>query len=101
MTGDLGGVRVGLVELDRHAMVGANWWVGGRGYGCLGWLLVGKDSDAVHGDLPEKPGPGGPQHQPGVSPSRDDDKAMSQQRRKGLDSVTPLMRATTRHADLA
>src|SRR4029450_1816545 len=70
-------------------MVGANWGGGGRGAGCVGWLLVGKDSDAVHGDLPEKPGPGGPQHQPGVSPSRADDKAMSQKRRKGLDWGTP------------
>src|SRR4029450_9619654 len=34
--GHLRGVRVGLVDLDRDAVVGANWWMGGRGHGGLG-----------------------------------------------------------------
>src|SRR5918994_1220985 len=50
--GGLGGVRVGLVDLHRHADVAADR--------CVGWMSVSEDSDAVHEDLPRKAGPVGP-----------------------------------------
>src|ERR687897_2960671 len=44
--GGLGGVRVSLVDLHRHADVAADR--------CVGWVSVSEDSDAVHEDLPPK-----------------------------------------------
>jgi hypothetical protein len=46
--GDLGGVRVGLVDLDRHGQVAADRWRGGPGHARVGSLRVGGNGDAVH-----------------------------------------------------
>src|SRR5215207_196436 len=47
--GGLGGMRVGLVDLHRHADVAADRRVG--------WVSVSEDGDAVHEDLPPKAWP--------------------------------------------
>src|SRR4029453_1951937 len=44
-SGGLGNVRIGVVDLSRHAEVVADWWVGLAGPVGVGWLRVGEDSD--------------------------------------------------------
>ena len=75
--GDLGGVWVGLVDLDRCAAVGADRWLGRRGHGRVGPVTAGEVGDAVHGDLREHRGPLGPHEQRAAAPSRDSDDPMS------------------------
>jgi hypothetical protein len=83
--GDLGGVRVGLVDLDRCPAVGADRWRGRVGHGRVGPVTAGEVGDAGHGVLREHCGPLGPHEQHAEAPSRDGDSHMSRQQRTRLD----------------
>jgi hypothetical protein len=85
--GDLGSVRVGLVDLNWCAAVRADRWLGRRGHGRIGPVTAGEVSDAVHGVLREHCGPLGPHEQHAATPSRDGDGHMSRQQRIRLDRV--------------
>src|SRR5215213_9501145 len=53
-SGGLGGVRIGLVDLNRDAEVAADRWVGRRGPVGVGWARAGEDSYAVHWGPPPR-----------------------------------------------
>src|SRR5687767_9434458 len=55
--GGLGGARIGLVDLNRHADVAADRCVGWAGRPRVGWVRASEDSDAAHEDLPEHTAP--------------------------------------------
>jgi len=49
--GNLGGVRVGLVDLDQHPPVATDRWLRCRGRADVGVMRAGAGGDAVHGNL--------------------------------------------------
>jgi hypothetical protein len=49
--GGLGGGRVGLVDLDRHALIAADRWLRCRSRVDVGGVRAGAGGDAVHGNL--------------------------------------------------